>query len=181
MLFSMTTTTAPYITALANLNSDSVTKAKVIAAAVSVAVATHLSLPSTPLESAGAYYAEQHALCARELISMFNEVQPLDLPAALTFTRYFWQTRYDAVFCKRFTRVSPGEFFASFCGATYHFSSEDIAFFNEQGAAIFAIAAAACDVVCAKQQAETGVAEANAAASVEPNDVAVVVSPNVMV
>lgn len=154
MLSTLSKTSAPFITAVSQIELDSVAKAKVIAAGVATAIAQVFPVSHLPVDNVSAYYNEKIAQEVRNLVGVFNEIQPFNVQAALEYARQFWTVRYDVVHSKRRPNLVIGEFFASITGATYTFSREELEFFDIHGLYIVAVDVAAREVVADKYQAE---------------------------
>lgn len=136
----------PYIQAVARLGQDSTTKSRIVAAAVAIATAQVLAVPSAPVESAEAHYASTGAMLARGEVGEYNEEAVLDCGLALDLIRKFYLVRYNSVHQTALTPATKGAFFLGFSGASRFFSAEDISFLNEYADEIFVVQMAIAEV-----------------------------------
>ncbi len=140
----------PYMNAVARMSQDSQLKTRIVAAAVALATASMLPVPSAPVDSPESQYASTCALLVRGEVGEYNEVAVLDCPVALDLAKKFWLTRYNSVHQAAPMPPSKGAFFLGYSGASRFFSPEEVAFLNEYAEEIFHIQVAISEVKKAK-------------------------------
>ncbi len=62
-------------------------------------LAFQLTIPSSPVPSANAYYADTHTSAVNELISDLNESVVIDVVYLRDLVRKVWLARYELVYC----------------------------------------------------------------------------------
>lgn len=123
-------------------------RSRIVAAAVAVAVAAQVGLPSSPVEDASLYYTQQALARLEATLGEFNENLVFDLSLALQYARQFWMTRYRAAHpeASSFVMSSCG-FFETLSGVPLHVSPQDVQFLNANKDAVLQLAAAAAGVL----------------------------------
>lgn len=131
---------------------DATKRACIIAAAVAVAVANTLPLPTGEVDNPASQYALVEQANAARLVAEFNENLVFDMPYAIPLVRSLWLVRYTAAHPAK-KPMFHGEcgFFDSLLGVANHVDSETCTFLNEHKAQILVLAAAAADVIVAMQ------------------------------
>lgn len=103
--------------------TDASLRAKVIATAIAVALATSQHLPSSEVENASAYYNTQVMPAVTRAVSLFNEVIVFDARSAVDQARQLWQLRYASAFGTPILDYNQeGNFFDKFLGINTYIS-----------------------------------------------------------
>jgi len=129
---------------------DASKRACIIAAAIAVAVANTLPLPTGEVDNPASQYALVEQANAARLVAEFNENLVFDMPYAIPLVRSLWLVRYTAAHPAK-KPMFHGEcgFFDSLLGVSHHVDSETCTFLNENKAQILVLASAASDILAA--------------------------------
>jgi hypothetical protein len=129
--------------ALPQLPTGAALRGQVMAAAIGLALATRLPLPSAPVADLETHWNFHLAQLINDPISDLNEGVVFDVTAAITYVRMFWQLRYASSYPLAqlaFAARSPFEFFDTLAGVGLHVPAQARQFCNENKAAIFQLA-----------------------------------------
>lgn len=130
-------------------------RSKIIAIAVSIAMAQTAILPSAPVASADDFFTTQVYPGARSRICEFNENVIFNCPYAFEMTRLFWKLRYTAAHPSS-NMVFPGSgfsFFEALNGVGGLVGDEFNTFCNSHSTAIFALSNLAARIFAAEEEA----------------------------
>jgi hypothetical protein len=137
----------PYVRATSSIQLDMKTKEKVVAYAVSCAVAACLPLPVEAVESPVAYFNATHGMAARNHLGQFNEQFVMNTGMATEMVRQFWLYRYNVAH-QTLNTLADTDFLCAMTGAKMIFSDNQIQFMNENSMAICKVMCAAREVLC---------------------------------
>ena len=119
------------------------TRPRIVAAAVAMAVASRLAIPSSELLDPSTYYNLQANQLASSELSRFNEEVIMDLSYAIDKCRMFWMLRYQAAYPAkqiRYGEFSTIGFYDTLLGCALHSDQETSCFMNEYKQEIFHLA-----------------------------------------
>lgn len=136
--------------ALPQLPVGGAQRGQVMAAAIGLALATRLPIPSAPVADLETHWNFQLAQLANDPLSDLNECVVFDTTAAITYVRTFWQLRYAAAHPSSqlaFAAQSPYGFFDTLAGVSLYVAPEAHCFVNENRAAIFQLAVTAMRLI----------------------------------
>lgn len=127
---------------------DASVRGKIIAAAVAVAVASKLGLPSAAVDNPADYFEQQLRETARSLVGEFNEAMTFDFRGSCALVRSYWLVRCSAayplnaaVFGARYG------YFDALCGVGMHVEPDHYEFANRYKSEILALAGVACGIL----------------------------------
>lgn len=136
----------PYAQAAANLNVPASDRAKLLASAISLAIACRIPVPTEELDSPAEHYTNHVSPHALRIVSAFNEATILDLRYAEKLGRQFWLQRYDTLHsCPRL--LGENDFFQELFGVNTYFSIDEVNLFNSYKKQIALMYALVCPVV----------------------------------
>lgn len=65
--------------------------------AAALAVGTVAALPTMPVDSAAAWFEQNCKDSSARILSVFNEVRPIDFPRGMELVKELWMTRYTMI------------------------------------------------------------------------------------
>jgi hypothetical protein len=123
-----------------NQVSDAVLRAKVLTAAIALAIVDTLPLPSGAVTDSTEYFLNQLQPGLMNTVSIMNECIVFDTRACLEQVRNLWKVRYHCAYRSCPTVLSTESFLGSFTGTATYLSADYIEFSHTNGAAIVSLA-----------------------------------------
>lgn len=126
---------------IAALLPDVTQRAKVLAAAVGVALSRAAPLPSSPVDEPANYYNLQVLSSIKDAVGSMNENLVLDTKDSLEWTRNLWLVRYTAAHPQAYVvmGVTSGNFLEALINADVLLSTDARGLLNLWGSQIFAL------------------------------------------
>lgn len=132
--------------------TDAVDRARIVAAAVAVAISRTRPIPSAPVVSPPSYFVDQVLPQALSLIDEYNEEIILDVKYCTEMLRTFWMVRYTAAHNSHAV-VPAGSytFFETMMGVPNMVAEVDMCFFAKYQLPIYLLAVYAQNVIDEKK------------------------------
>ncbi len=142
----------PFLRAADATVKDASVRSRVLAAAVAVAVANGLALPTSAVDNVAAHFAANEQMGVARKIADVNESVVFDLAFSVELARSLWLVRYNAAHPVAKPIFSgPASFFEVFSGADRHIDETTCCFLTEHKQAIFTLANELCAILCANK------------------------------
>ena len=147
----------PFVQAADLHVSDATLRSRTLAAAVAVAVASTLALPTTEVDNIAAHYANTEQVAVARKVAEFNENVVFDVSVATDLVRALWMVRYHAAHPSAKPMFgSDCTFFEIFCGAHRYIDEDTCCFLNENKKPVLLLAGVACEILCATKGQPSG-------------------------